>query len=208
MQIYDITRTINPMLAVWPGDTSFSFEHLVRKQDGNAVNLTTLRLSAHTGTHADAPYHYEDAGAHPAALPLTPYIGRTHVATITRQHGGILPSDFDSHDLTGMGRLLIHTWCSDLPDNEWPQDFPYPTVELIDWLATRGVSLLGVDMPSMDDFHSKTLDAHHRLRHHGMVNLESLALRDVPDSVYELIALPLKIDGVCASPVRAILRTL
>jgi arylformamidase len=104
-------------------------------------------------------------------------------------------------------RLLIHTWVSDLPDTQWPEDFPYPSVEVIDWLAGWGVVLLGVDGPSMDTLDSKDLPGHHALLRHGMVNLESLMLRNVPDGVYELIALPLKIDGVCASPVRAILRT-
>jgi len=107
-----------------------------------------------------------------------------------------------------MQRLLIHTWASDLPDEQWPENFPYPTVALIDWLATRGVVLLGVDTPSVDRFDSKGLPCHHRLYRHGMASLETLVLKGVPDGVYELVALPLKIAGVCGSPVRAILRPL
>jgi arylformamidase len=206
MKIYDITRTITPTLAVWPGDTIFSFQHLARLSEGASVNLTTMTLSAHTGTHADAPNHYANSGAHPAAMPLEKYIGSAHVATISRRNGGIVPADFEGHNLSGMQRLLIHTWVSDLPDDQWAEDFPYPTVELIDWLAAHGVVLMGVDMPSVDDFTSKTLDGHHRLLHHGIVNLETVILKNVPDGVYELVALPLKLDGVCASPVRAILR--
>jgi arylformamidase len=184
--IYDITRTITPQIAVWDGDSPFSVQQVLAIREGSSVNLTTLTLSAHTGTHADAPWHYKDNGEHPDQLPLDKYIGSAHVAHITRQHGGIVPADFAGHDLTGMKRLLVRTWCSDLPDSQFPQDFPYPTVELIDWLAERGVVLFGVDMPSVDDYHSKTLDCHH--------------------SMYELIALPLKIGGVCGSPIRAVLR--
>lgn len=206
--IYDISRTIQPTLVVWPGDSPFSFEHVLRKADGFAVNLTTLSLSAHTGSHADAPYHYDDKGEHPAQLPLEKYIGSAHVATISRQRGGIVPADFADHNLEGLQRLLIHTWVSDLPDDRWPADFPYPTVELIDWLGEKNVVLMGVDMPSVDDFESKTLDCHHRLYAKGIVNLEFLNLSGVPDGVYELVALPLKMDGVCGSPVRAILRDL
>jgi arylformamidase len=205
-RIYDISRTIAPTLAVWPGDSPFSYQVVASKEQGASVNLTTLTLSAHTGSHADAPWHYENAGAHPAEMPLEKYIGPAHVATIARREGGIGPADFAAHDLNGMRRLLIHTWVSDLPDDEWPENFPYPTVELIDWLAEQGVVLLGVDMPSVDDFNSKTLEGHHRLLHHGIVNLETLNLRGVPDGVYELVALPLKIADVCGSPVRAILR--
>ncbi|NDJ35505.1 MAG: arylformamidase [Chloroflexi bacterium] len=206
--IYDITRRIQPKLAVWPGDTPFSFEHVTRKSEGSAINLTTLTLSAHTGTHADAPYHYADDGAHPADLPLEKYIGPAHVATIERREGGIVPADFEGHDLSGLQRLLIHTWVSEGPDEVWPENFPYPTVALIDWLAEQGAVLLGVDMPSVDDFTSKTLECHHRLRQHGIVNLETLKFAGVPDGRYELIALPLKLDGVCGSPVRAILRAI
>lgn len=207
-RIYDITRMISPGLAVWPGDTPFSFEHVLSLADGSSVNLTTLTLSAHTGTHTDAPYHVDDAGAHPADIPLEKYVGPAHVVTVARRHGGVLPSDFGGRDLAGMARLLIHTWVGDLPDGVWSEDFPYPTVDLVDWLAERGVVLLGVDMPSVDRFDNEELPCHHRLHRHGIASLESLVLRDVPDGIYELTALPLKIAGVCASPVRAVLRTL
>jgi arylformamidase len=207
-RLYDISRTITPSLAVWPGDASFQVAHQLRRADGEPVNLTTLTLSAHTGSHADAPYHYDDQGAHPAALPLEPYVGPAHVATITRRSGGIVPADFDGHDLDGMQRLLVHTWVSELPDNQWPEDFPYPTVDLIDWLADWGVLLLGMDSPSVDEFHSTDLPGHHRLQARGMLNLEYVCLAGVPDGRYELIALPLKLAGACGSPVRAVLRAL
>ena len=82
------------------------------------------------------------------------------------------------------------------------------TLGLIDWLASLDVCLIGLDSPSVDAFDSKDLPCHHALRRQGMVNLETLFLRDVPDGVYELIALPLKLDLACGSPVRAVLRTL
>jgi len=205
-RIYDISRTISTTLAVWPGDMPFSIQHVARLSEGAAVNLTTIALSARTGTHADAPYHYTVVGEHPAELPLQSYLGSAHAVTITRQHGGIIPEDFAKHDLAGMERLLIHTWVSLWPDDRWPEDFPYPTIELIDWLAAHGVRLFGVDLPSVDRFDSKDLECHHRLYEHGIVNLESLKFSGVPDGVYELIALPLKIAGACGSPLRAILR--
>lgn len=206
--IYDISRTITPTLAVWPGDAPFSFEYILKKATGKSVNLTTLTLSAHTGSHADAPYHYHENGAHPNELPLEKYIGKAHVVSISRKNGGIIPADFTHADLMGVERLLVHTWVSDSPDHQWPEDFPYPTIEFVDWLAELGVILLGVDMPSVDRFDSTDLPCHHRLYQHSIVNLETLCLRGVPDGVYELVALPLKIADVCGSPVRAILRTI
>ena len=165
-------------------------------------------MSAHTGSHADAVWHYDDDGKRIGEMGLEPYIGPAHVVSISRKSGGIVPGDFAEFELAGVERLLIHTWVSEVDDSEWPQDFPYPTVELIDWLAAKDVRLLGVDMPSVDAFDSKDLPVHHRLRHHGMRNLETLTLRGVPDGIYELIALPLKVAGACGSPVRAILRTM
>ena len=81
-RLYDISRVISPSLAVWPGDTAFSVEHQLRLAEGASVNLTALTLSAHTGSHADAPYHYTGQGAHPAELPLEPYLGPAHLSLI------------------------------------------------------------------------------------------------------------------------------
>ncbi len=205
--IYDITRTISAQLAVWPGDNAYSAAHVLRLSEGASVNLTTLTLSAHTGSHADAYYHYERDGAHPAQMPLDAYLGRAQVVTVTRRAGALLPEDFGSVDLTGAERLLIHSHVSDLDDQSWPEEFPHLSVTLIEWLAGLGVRLVGLDSPSVDAFDSQDLPCHHALRRHGMVNLETLYLRGVPDGVYELFALPLKLDGACGSPVRAVLRT-
>lgn len=209
MQIYDITRTISPGLAVWPGDTQFQLTHNLRIEEGVPVNLTTLTLSAHTGTHADAYYHYEVNGAHPAQMPLKAYIGPARVIDVGEHTGPLYPQDLSAYDLNGVQRLLIRSHVSDLPDYTWPEVFPYLSVELISWLAANlGVVMIGLDSPSVDAFDSKDLPCHHALYRNGMGNLETLFLRDVPPGDYELIALPLKFDLACGSPVRAILRTL
>ena len=124
--IYDISRSISSSLVVWPGDTPFSYDTVLKKADGSSVNLTTLHLSPHTGTHADAPFHYDDAGEHPSELPLEKYIGPAHVVTISRIEGGIVPTDFAHFDLRGLERLLIHTWVSEHPTDQWPDNFPLP----------------------------------------------------------------------------------
>jgi arylformamidase len=181
---------------------------VLRIADGAAVNLYTLTTTAHIGTHADAYYHYEDDGDHPATMPLQAYIGRARVVTVAKRDGALLPDDFGHVPLEGGERLLIHSYVSDLDDSEWPQTIPYLSVELIELLAGLGYQLIGLDSPSVDAFDSKDLPCHHALRRHGLVNLEHLMLRDVPDGDYELIALPLKLDLVCGSPVRAVLRDL
>jgi arylformamidase len=205
--IYDITRTIAASTQVWPGDQPYQVEPVLRLAAGDSINLTTITLSPHTGTHADAYYHYAGDGAHPAAMPLEPFVGPARVVTVTRREGPLLPEDFAHVDLTGAQRLLVRSHVSDLPDNVWPGEFPYLSLELIDWLAGLEIVLIGLDSPSVDAFDSTDLPCHHALYRHNMVNLESLQLREVPDGDYELIALPLRLDAACGSPVRAILRT-
>lgn len=206
--IYDISRTIKPSTAVWPGDSPFSTTCVMNLQEGHSVNLTTLTLSPHTGTHADAYYHYEKVGAHPVLMPSESYIGMATVITSPKEDGPLYPDDFFHYDLTRTQRVLIRSQVSQLEDDQWPETFPYLSVELIEWLAGLGVLLIGLDSPSVDAFDSKNLPCHHALYKHGMVNLELLQLRDVPDGIYELIALPLKLDVACGSPVRAILRVI
>jgi arylformamidase len=65
-----------------------------------------------------------------------------------------------------------------------------------------------VDTPSVDPFDSRDLPTHHAILHHDLAILEGLDLAAVPEGVYELIALPLRLVGFDASPVRAILRSL
>jgi arylformamidase len=90
----------------------------------------------------------------------------------------------------------------------WDAAFTAIAPQAIDLLHAQGVVLVGIDTPSLDPEQSKTLDSHQRVRAHGMAVLEGLVLDDVPPGDYELIALPLKWQGLDASPVRAVLREL
>ncbi len=206
--LYDITRTVSTRTAVFPGDTPYRADFVLRLSEGASVNLVTITTTPHVGTHADAYFHYERDGAYPAAMPLEPYIGRARVVSVGTRSGEITPDDLPAGSLDGVERLLIHTWVSDAPDDQWIEDIPYPGGALIEALAARGVKLLGLDVASVDSIDSTTLPGHHALARLGMVNLENLVLRGVPDGDYDLSALPLKLDAACASPVRAVLRTL
>jgi arylformamidase len=206
--IYDITRTVSATTAVFPGDTPYSAKLNWKMSDGAPVNLTTITTTPHVGTHADAYYHYTPDGIHPKDMPLEPYVGWARVITVNQRSGEITAKDFPAGALDGVERLLIHTWVSDVPDNQWTQDFPYPSVGLLEMLAKGGGVLIGLDVSSVDSADSASLPGHHAVKRLGMVNLENLMLRGVPDGDYELIALPLKLDAACGSPVRAILRTL
>jgi arylformamidase len=206
--LYDITRTVSPTTHPWPQDTPYSVSPVLKIADGAAVNLMTMTTTCHIGTHADAYFHYEDDGEHPAQMPLDSYIGKARLVSVNKRDGALLPNDFKHVDLHGGERLLIHSHVSDLSDEQWPEQIPYLSIPLIEYLASLNYKLIGLDSPSVDAFDSKELPCHHALRKHGIVNLEHLFLRGVPDGDYELIALPLKLDLACGSPVRAILRNL
>ena len=208
MKIFDITRPINPTLAVWPGDTPFSAQTVLDMRQGDSVNLTTLTLSSHTGTHADAPYHFLVDGPPIDQVPLAAYIGPVTVVTVEKAEGPLTPADFPNLDLSRIERLLVHSTASAKPLDEFPADIVYPSPELADWLGRRGVVLFGSDGPSMDDINSKPLPGHNALRRNGIAILEGLLLTGVPDGEYELIALPLNLQRIDGSPVRAILRVL
>ena len=79
---------------------------------------------------------------------------------------------------------------------------------LLPFLKQHGVRLVGIDTPSVDPFDAADLPAHRACGEHGIIILEGLVLRDVPAGLYELIALPLRLVGFEASPVRAVLRRL
>ena len=206
MPFIDITRTLVAGTAVWPGDAPFRLQHSAELARGDSVNLTRLNLSAHTGTHVDAPYHFAAAGATLEAVPLHSYWGPAQVVTVTKEAGPLHPADFAAYDLSLAPRLLVHSAASHLPQTEFPSEFIYPTPDLAAHLAQSGVILFGSDAPSMDPQDSKTLAGHHALRAHDIAILEWLDLRQAPDGLYELAALPLKIAGGDGSPVRAVLR--
>lgn len=206
--IIDITRPITPTLAVWPGDTPFSAQPMMTMAGGDSANLTTLTFSSHTGTHADAHFHFADDGATIDQMPLVAYLGPATVITVTKEAGPLTSADFPGLDWSRVERLLVHSSASDLPLEQFAESFVYPSPELADWLGRHGVLLFGSDAPSMDHLTSSDLPGHNALRRNGIAILEGLLLAHVADGDYELVALPLKITGGDGSPVRAVLRRL
>ena len=204
-RIFDISPTIDASLGVWPGDTKVSREVLLDMAKGDNLTLSTLRSTVHLGSHADAPSHY----GHPAptieSMPLELYLGLARVVT-ARVQRGVRVSLEDLDGAIDQQRIIIRT--STFPDpTNWNEDFAGLEPTLIDEFARREVRLVGVDTPSVDLMQSKVLPAHHACLRNSIAIVEGLVLRDVPDGVYELIALPLKLAGFDASPVRAVLRT-
>jgi arylformamidase len=205
--LYDISQPIRPGIPVWPGDTNLTIERTWVLEGACPVNVSRLTMSTHTGTHADSPLHYHNEGAASADVPLAPYLGPCQVISVPDGSAFVEPSHFGSKLAPGVTRVLFHTY-SRFPHQKWVTEFTAVQATAIDALAARGVVLVGTDAPSLDPQESKTLDAHHAVRRHSLAILEGLVLDGVPDGTYELIALPLKIAGADAAPVRAVLRAL
>ncbi len=205
-RLYDITPTIDASLKVWPGDTPPRREVLLDMQRGDNITLSTLHATVHLGAHADAPSHYGADAPTIDSRDLEHYLGKCQVIAVSVARGArIRPSDLAG--AIEAPRVLLRT--GTFPDPRvFNEDFAALSVELVDLLHEKGVRLVGTDTPSVDLCSSKDLPAHRRILEHDMCILEGLVLADVPEGVYELIALPLKLKGFDASPVRAVLRTL
>lgn len=205
-RLIDISRVINESTAVWPGDTTFTRRAVMAMSAGCSCDVNTFTFSAHTGTHADSPRHFLAHGLDSAASALEPYVGRCLVVAAMDARC-IRPEDLAGIDIHREERILFKT-PRPLRDDEWRNDFAFLAPEAAALLADGGARLVGLDTPSVDPMTSKTLDAHKLLAAGGVAILESLRLDHVQPGRYELLALPLRIEGADASPVRAVLRTL
>ena len=174
-------------------------------RDGAACNVGVVSCGIHSGTHMDAPYHYNDAGLTIDQLDPEIFFGPARVflapatMTLSREH-------FAGLDAASTPRVLVRTnHCDD--KSVFPARIPTLAPDVPEWLGAQGVRLLGLDLPSVDQTDSKTLPVHHALDAANIIIVENLDLRAVSPGVYDLIAVPLRISGADGSPIRAFLRT-
>ena len=205
-RLWDISPGVSPDSPLFPGDQAYQQRWTATLSPGCPVNLSAITMSPHIGAHADAPLHYAADAATIGSVGLEPYLGRCRV--VHALHCGPLVQPFHlQHAAAGLPpRVLVRT-CERAP-TQWSAEFAAFAPETIAWLASLGVTLVGIDSQSVDPADSKTLPSHRQLRLHGLRVLENLVLDDVPEGDYELIALPLKLMTADASPVRAVLREL
>lgn len=204
MRIYDISHTIRPGMAVWPGDTPVSRAVTMKMEHGDFVNCSAVTLSLHAGTHLDAPGHYLDGACTVDRLDLSVLVGPAELVTVSPVDGEITPSHLEAALRARPRRLLVRANPpTDL--SEFPHGFAALSREAAEAIAGAGVLLLGVDSPSVDPFGSSSLPVHQVLGTRGVVIVENLRFESIPDGHYTFVALPLKIEGGDGSPVRAVL---
>ncbi|MEO8452311.1 MAG: cyclase family protein [Gemmatimonadota bacterium] len=203
--IFDITPLLSPRTGVWPGDTPLHREMMLEIARGDSVTLSTMRATAHLGAHADAPSHYGLDAPTIELRRLELYVGLCQVVHAPVERGTRVGRDRLPATIEAP-RVLIAT--GTFPDpNVFNRDFAALEPALVRDLAGEGVVLIGIDTPSVDLIDSREIPSHREFLAADMAILEGLVLRDVPEGLYELIALPLKLEGFDASPVRAVLRS-
>ncbi|MFJ8235115.1 arylformamidase [Ureibacillus sp. NPDC094379] len=200
----DITQPFRNTIATWPGDTPFKFELAYTKNETGSVNIGRFTTSTHTGTHADAPLHFDDDAASIDELSPDIYIGKAIVLDLC--HERVVSQNVLQHvNLNGVKRVLMKLH-KEVDIEKFPKHVPPLQPDIAPFLAAKGIVLLGVDCPSVDAFDSKSLVTHHALHFHGIHIVENLLLQDVVPGIYEFIGLPLRIEGADGAPVRAVIR--
>ncbi len=206
MRIFDISRPLGPSTVVWPGDVEVTLDRTMSRAAGEMVNTGVLRTSLHAATHMDAPRHLLDEGSSVEEVDLSRCMGPARVVDVGGA-GSIGPGFLP--DLSGVSRVLFKTDRSRTPiGGPHPSSFAALEPATAAALADGGVVLVGVDTPSIDPADSETLPAHEVLLGREVVVLENLWFGEVAAGDYELIALPLRLEGGDGSPVRAVLREL
>ncbi len=206
MKLIDVTVPLDAHLPTYPNNTPFTVESIERLADGETSNLSSLHLSAHAGTHVDAPRHFFDEGAGFDALPLEMLVGRTRVIEITTRRG-IAAADLAPIDLSEDIRLLIKTSNSRLWGSaEFHADYIGMTESGARHLVEHGIKVVGVDYQSVEEFRTPGAPAHRLLLGAGPIVIEGLDLRDVEPGIYDRLCLPLRVVGCDGAPARVVLR--
>lgn len=203
-QYYDISPKLESSLAVFPGDQPFLRMEGLSFKKGHHLDLSAITTTLHIGAHADAPSHFDPNGMTIEKRDLSIYIGPCTVMRVKELPGRRIGLKHISIKDRFFPRVLFATDSFNDP-KRWTNDFNSFEPELLNFLADRGVRLVGIDTPSVDPHDSKALEAHNVLKSRNLAVLEGLYLKDVPAGEYFLVALPLAIAGGDASPVRAAL---
>jgi len=205
--IYDISLSISDSLVVWPGDPALRITQPRHLERGDHATVSRLEMSAHTGTHVDAPAHFVPGGSGVDTLDLGVLMGPALVARVPEVDALTADALAELAIPLGAERVLLRTSNSDYwarGEREFQEGFVAVTEDGARWLVERGIRLVGVDYLSVGPYGS-TGPTHRTLLAAGTVVLEGLDLSGVAPGMYQLICLPLKIAGGDGAPARAIL---
>jgi arylformamidase len=205
MQIYDVSRVLEPGMATWPGEPGPELTPIKQMSAGQPADVSHLSLGVHTGTHVDAPRHFIPSGAGVESLPLSALIGPARVVSI-RHDVAIRTEELERSGLDGVERVLFRTRNSDEWSGvEFKEDFVYLDPGAARWLVERGTRLVGVDYLSVEAFGAAEPLTHRTILSAGVVIVEGLDLREISPGDYFLSCMPLKLAGADGAPARVVL---
>jgi arylformamidase len=213
MPFFDITVPLTNDMPTYPGDPGIQIRDWFTLANGDSANVTHLNFGVHTGTHVDAPAHFIEGAAKVELLQFEALIGRAQVMAVPETSLSINKTFVAERLLPDATRLLFRTKNSGFWHNqptEFRQDFTYLELDAARFLVQQGLQLVGIDYLSIEQFGQKQHETHLALLSSGVVILEGLDLSEVPEGLYELICLPLRIRGGKGdgSPARAVLRSI
>lgn len=203
-EYWDISPELSHEIAVWPGDVAFKRTVALDTNQGDHMTLSSIEMTLHVGAHTDAINHFERDKPGIDGNNIAIYCGSCQVIEVKKTQGSCIEVSDLKNKIILAERVLIKTGSFPNP-NVFNEDFVSVSSEAIHYLAKQGVKLLGIDTPSIDSFRSKDLLAHHATTEVGMSILEGIVLSKIAEGIYQLSAIPLRIKGADASPVRAIL---
>ena len=205
MKYYDVTLPFRERMATYPGDPGVRFREHYSISRGDPVNVTELVFGSHTGTHIDAPRHFIEGGLAVDQLPLEHFIGKAKVFEI-HSRDEIRSEDLVGLDIDEGDIILLKTLNSFVVrDDEFHTDYVYVTPGAAQFLVDRGIRTLGFDYLSVEKFGGGSLETHLTLLRSNVVIIEGLDLSEVKQGVYDMISLPMKIEGGNGSPIRVVL---
>jgi len=208
MKFHDVSLAISDELPVWPGNPGVSMKQTSSILAGDNANVTQIQMGVHTGTHIDAPSHFEIDGKTIDQLPIELLIGACRVVEIPDSCNYIGPAELAKTDLRGVIRILFKTKNSKLwkyNKKIFQKNFIYLSKEGANFLIEHGIKLVGIDYLSVENFGSLDHATHHLLLRNQVVIIEGLNLSGIFEGEYDLIALPIKLKGADGAPARVIL---
>jgi arylformamidase len=202
---YDITQTIQPGMLLWPGDQRVVFKKV--EYEGIA-SLTQIDLSAHTGTHIDAPAHILSGGKGIDQFGMEQMTGIARVCHIWDVQC-INRTVLSNINLEDVPRLLLRTNNSALLEtSSFSRDYIALTQDAAEYLVEKNIRFVALDYLSVDEFDTSIFPAHRILMNAGVVIAEGVNLSEVPAGDYEMLCLPLKLKNCDGAPARIILRSI
>jgi arylformamidase len=205
--IYDISVPISESLVVWPDDIPVEITQPSHLSRGDVATVSRLRLGAHAGTHVDAPAHFIPGGSNVDSLDLDVLVGPAFVVEAVNADA-LSASVLEALSLPqGIERVLFQTRNSERwerGEKTFSKEFVGLTEDGARWLVSRGIKLVGTDYLSVAAF-GELVSTHRVLLEAGVILVESLNLSGIAAGMYQLVCLPLKLEGVEGAPARVIL---